>query len=107
MSAFANLKPGQSIRCTLTKAPRSAGAESTIARLMRNDPSAKRGLRRSQKLRAQNVNRYNRGNRWWISRETCGKIVRVVPGQDWTMTYVPHMLPDLQAVEQYLEVRPA
>jgi hypothetical protein len=107
MSALDTLKPGQLVRCTLTKAPRSAGSESTVARLMRNDPSAKKALRRSQKTRAQNVNRYNRGNRMWISRVRPGKVVRVVPGQDWTMTYRVDMLPDLKSVEAYLEIRPA
>lgn len=107
MSSLDSLKPGQSVRCTLTKMPRSAGGESTVARLMRNDASAKKALRRSQRSRAQNINRYNRGNRMWISRVRPGKVVRVAPGQDWVMTFTVDMLPDLRSVEQYLEIRPA
>lgn len=105
MSKFASLKAGQTVHCTLTKAPRSSGAESTIARLMRNDPDTKRGLRKGQTIRRQTMLVYNRGNRDWVSRKTCGKVVRVAPGQDWTMTFDLTMLPDLRSVEEYIDVR--
>jgi hypothetical protein len=105
MSKFDSFKAGQLLHCTLTKAPRSAGAESTIARLMRNDADSKRGLRKSQKIRRQTMLVYNRGNRDWTSRKTCGKVVHVAPGQDWTMAFDFSLLPDLKSVEEYLDVR--
>ena len=35
----ANLKPGQTIRCTITKAPRARAARKTVERLMWRDPA--------------------------------------------------------------------
>lgn len=105
MSKFDAFKAGQELHCTLTSKPRSAGAESTIARLMRQDPAAKKGLRSGQKIRRQTMLVYNRGNRDWTSRKTCGKVVRVAPGQDWTMSFNFNLLPDMKSVEQYIEVK--
>ena len=64
-----SFKSGQSIRCTLTKAPRNAGARKTLERLMRLQPSVVRGLRNSHRKRQQNLVVYNRGNRDWTKRE--------------------------------------
>ncbi|HYE03564.1 MAG TPA: hypothetical protein VD963_10060 [Phycisphaerales bacterium] len=101
------LKPGQTIRCTVTKVPRTDDAQQTIMRLMRRDPVVKRGLKKAQRRRGQELNVYNRGNRDWTSRERVGKIVRVAPGASWTMPYTLDVAPDLRAVDGWLEVAPA
>lgn len=101
------LKPGQSIVCTVVKAPKVEDREQTILRLMRKDSGIARGLRKAHRSRMQNLNVYNRGNRDWVSRATCGKIARCVKGASWKMTYTPDMASDFAAVKGYIEVKPA
>ncbi|MBX3359566.1 MAG: hypothetical protein KF745_14190 [Phycisphaeraceae bacterium] len=101
------LKTGQSIRCTITKAPRVVDREQTLLRLMRKDPAISRGLRKAQRTRRQDMVIYNRGNRDWVKRATCGKIARVTKGAQWTMTYTPDLASDFAAVKDYMEVQPA
>src|ERR1051326_4792576 len=74
------LKPGQTIRCTITAAPRTEAGIDTIERLMRQEPGIKRGLRRAQRRRRQDMIVYNRGNRDWYKRETCGRLVKAAKG---------------------------
>lgn len=101
------LKPGQDIQCTVVKAPRTDDRVQTIARLMRRDVKVKRGLRKAQRIRRQNMLVYNRGNRDWTSRKRVGKIVRVAAGETWTMPFTPDVAADLRSVEAYLSVKPA
>ncbi len=102
-----SLKPGQTVVCTITRAPVADAARATIARLMRLDPTVKRGLRRAQRRRRQNMIVYNRGNRDWYKREACGKIIRVESGATWTLDYTPDLAPDFRSVGKYLAVKPA
>lgn len=101
------LKAGQNIRCTIVKAPRTDDATQTILRLMRKDPKTARSLRRSQMLRRRNMIVYNRGNRDWYKRATCGKIAHVREGATWTFAYTLDHGRDMKGVEQYLKVEPA
>ena len=98
------LKPGQSITCTVKSLPRAIDARDTIARLMRRDPAAQKALRKGQRLRRQNMVIYNRGNRDWVKRARCSKIVQVAPGQSWSMTFTPDLARDFKAVESYLTI---
>lgn len=98
------LKAGQTIRCTITKAPRTPARIDTLERLMREDATVKRGLRRSQRRRRQNMVVYNRGNRDWYKREICGRIVRVEKGATWTMPYSVQLAPEFRSLEPYLKV---
>lgn len=97
-------KPGQNIRVTVTKAPRTASKIDTLERLMRLEPDVKRGLRKAQKKRRQNMVVYNRGNRDWYKREECGKQVRVTEGASWTMPFSYQLAPDLESVSGYVTV---
>lgn len=105
MSTIDSLKAGQSIECTVTSAPRADAASKTIARLMRKDPAKARGLRRGQTLRARRNHRYIRGNRVWYAREKAAKIVRVVEGEAWSMTFTFDIASDLKSVEKYLNIQ--
>jgi hypothetical protein len=100
-----SLKPGQKISLVLSSVPRAQNAKDTIARLMRRDPTAKRALRKAQRMRQQRLNVYNRGNRDWVSRENAAKVVIVKSGAAWTMTYTPDIGPDLKSVEKYLAIK--
>lgn len=101
------LTPGQKISCTLTSVPRAEGARKTIARLMRRDPVASKGLRRAQRVRRQTTIVYNRGNRDWVKRQLCSKHVHVVKGETWSMTYTPDLATEFAAVGKYIAIKAA
>ncbi|MFN0132470.1 MAG: hypothetical protein ACKVW3_08080 [Phycisphaerales bacterium] len=101
------LKPGQTIRCTITKLPRAEAGVDTIHGLMRQQPDVKRGLRKAQRRRRQNMVVYNRGNRDWYKREVCSKLIHPRQGVSWTMTYSLHVRPELASVEGFLKIEPA
>ena len=101
------LSPGQTIRCTIKKAPRAKAKGDTIARLMRQDPEISKGLRRAQAHRKRTANIYTRGGRDWYARARAGKNLRVATGESWTMTFVPHIANDLRSVEDLLTIENA
>jgi len=102
-----SLKPGQNIRCTITAAPRREATVDTLERMMRQDPDIRRGLRRAQRRRRQDMVVYNRGNRDWYQREICGKLVRPELGATWTMQYSHHIAPELKSLDGFLSIEPA
>jgi len=102
-----NLKPGQTIRCTIAKAPRAEAKADTIVRLMQQEPAIQRGLRRAQRRRRQDMVVYNRGNRDWYKRETCGRLVKATKGASWTMQYSHHIAPELRSLEGFVTIQPA
>lgn len=104
---LSDLKPGQTIRCTLTKEPRSRGATATVTRLMQMSPETARGLRKAQKQRRQGMIVYNRGNRDWYKRAKCGKQVRLEAGATWTIPFSVQIAPDLRSVESVVTVEAA
>jgi hypothetical protein len=102
-----NFKPGQQIRLTITAAPRTESGIDTLERLMRLEPSVKRGLRRAQRRRRQDMIVYNRGNRDWYKREKCAKIVEAKTGASWTISFSHNIAPDLASVASHVKVEPA
>jgi hypothetical protein len=104
---IAALKPGQTIKCTVTAAPRSHGATATVQRLMQMSPETRKGLKTAQRMRRQNMVVYNRGNRDWHKRAQCGTQVRVEAGATWSMPYSPQIAPDLRSVASVVSVEPA
>ena len=100
----ATFKPGQTIACTISKAPRSKGATTTIERLMRLDPENKKALRRAQRMRRQRMVVYNRGNRDWVSREQPARVVNIALGANWNMVYSHDMAGDLKSVASFVSV---
>lgn len=97
--------PGQVLTCVVERDPRSHGEETTLERLMRRDPEHKRALRRAQRMRAQRMNIYNRGNRDWVSREKPARVVRAVKGATWTMEFTPDIAKDLASVAGCLTIK--
>lgn len=91
--------PGTNLRCTVSALPRTADQQSTLERLMRRDPAAKRALRRAAVVRGQRLNVYIRGNREWTSRERPAKVVRVSKGATWSMFFTPDIARDLASIE--------
>lgn len=97
--------PGQVLTCVVQRDPRSHGEETTLERLMRRDPEHKRALRRAQRMRAQRLNVYIRGNRDWTSREKPARVVRAVKGATWTMEFTPDIANDLASVADCLSIK--
>ena len=101
------LTAGDSVRCTIAKAPQKAAATKTIERLMRLDPAHKKALNHAQKIRDQRKNVYVRGNRWWTSREKAARVVRCETGSTWTLPFTFQIKPDLASVSDYLTIEKA
>lgn len=99
-----NAKPGDTIRLTLTAVPRSEKGRKTVARLMRLDADNKRALRRAQHRRVTDLVVRSRGGRPWEVRRSVSKVVRVVAGAEWSVSYSPAIVPDIRSVEKYLKV---
>ena len=102
-----NFKPGQQIRLTITSAPRNEAGVDTLERLMRLEPGVKRGLRKAQRRRRQDMVVYNRGNRDWYQREKCARIAKAREGASWTMPFSHQLAPELASVASYVKVEPA
>ena len=102
-----DFKPGQNIRLTITAAPRNEAGVDTLERLMRQEPSVKRGLRKAQRRRRQDMVVYNRGNRDWYKREKCARIARAEKGATWTMAYSHQLAPELASIASYVKIEAA
>lgn len=100
-------KPGQSIRCTVVKDPRTESAKKTLLRLMRQDPKVSKGLKKAQEERVRTLLIVSRGKRPWEVRETSSKIARAVKGASWTMKYFPQIGPDVASVSEYIKIEAA
>lgn len=100
-------KAGQNVRLTVVKAPRAQGCVTTIERLLRLDPIVQRGLRKARSKRKQTQFWFNRGNRDWLKRQTCGKIVKCAAGSTATFPYAVNLAPDIQSVAKYLKIEAA
>lgn len=102
-----NVKPGQTIRCTVTRDVNRDADAKTICRLMRQDPDVKRRLKQTQEHRMRTLVVRSRGKRPWAVRQKATKAVKAAKGETWEMTYIPHLHDDILAVEKYLDVTPA
>ncbi len=100
-----SFKPGATITCSVTKAPRTPDMAATIARLMRLDPANKKALRRAQRMRRQRVIIYNRGNRDWTKREKTAKVVHVAVGEKWSMPWTNDKAADLAYVAAFIDAK--
>lgn len=98
------LKPGQTVKITVAKAPRTVDDTQTVLRLMRLDPDIKRALKKGSRIRMQNLLVRNRGGRPWEVREKSALIARAEKGETWSLTFFPQIAPDLQKVAKFLSV---
>ena len=99
------MKPGQTLQCTITRSPRAEGSRKTIARLMRQDPTIKKALKRAQERRMKNLYVRSRGKRPWEVRRPAARYAIVEPGATWTMRWIPQLQNDLASVSEFVEVK--
>lgn len=102
------LAPNKSFTFEIKKSPVAASKKKTLQRLMQMQPEVSRGLRKLSDRRKKFDNRdTNRGGRIWVDRAKASKLVRIEPGQTFTLRVTPQILPDIKSVEKYLEAKPA
>jgi len=100
------IESGKNYTFTIARVPRAQGARKTIQRLMRMRPDIQSGLKKLSRRRRQGGNDiHQRGGRMWTSRIRATKLAVVLPGESFTLHVTPQLLPDLQSVEKYLEVK--
>lgn len=104
---FEDFKPGNTIRVTITRSPRSEADIKTMRRLMRMPTEMERARKVSKKRREAETVRHPRGGRIWAQRPSAAKLVRPEAGQTWEMPYRPQILPDLASVSRFVKVEKA
>ena len=102
-----NISPGQTIRCTVTRDVNREDDAQTIVRLMRQDPDIKRRLKKAQEHRMRTLIVRSRGKRPWAVRKKASKGALATEGSSWTMTYIPQLQNDINAVSDYLKIESA
>lgn len=102
------IAPQNTVTFTVTKAPARTAEQKTIRRLMRMQPHIQRGLDKLARRRRQQDNVTTvRAGRPWTNRARTTKLTRVAPGESFTLTITPQIIPDLKSVEKFLQAKKA
>ena len=90
----------------ITAVPKRIAQQKTIRRLMRLEPKIQKGLKALQKRRRQHDNlTYIRAGCPWTDRARATKLTRVETGETFTVRVTPHIVPDLNSVGQFLQLK--
>jgi hypothetical protein len=91
---------------TIKSVPPTKGGFRTVERLMRLERGSQRTLKKLQKTRVNELNeRRPRAGRMWLVRARCTRLVRVAPGQSFTIQVTPQLAKDLASVADYLDFK--
>jgi hypothetical protein len=91
---------------TIKSVPPTNGGFRTVERLMRLERGSQRMLKKLQKTRVNELNeRRPRAGRMWLVRARCTRLVRVAPGQSFTIQVTPQLAKDLASVADYLDFK--
>jgi hypothetical protein len=91
---------------TIKSVPPTNGGFRTVERLMRLERGSQRALKKLQKTRVNELNeRRPRAGRMWLVRARCTRLVRVAPGQSFTIQVTPQLAKDLASVAEYLDFK--
>jgi hypothetical protein len=102
------IAPTKKVTFTIKKSPRRVADVKTIQRLMLMQRSIQNGLRKLSKRRKRHDNYTSpRAGRMWMTRMPTTKIARVEKGATFTLTITAQLMPDIKAVEKYLDAKPA
>ena len=100
------IAPQKTVTFTVTKVPKRLAQRKTIERLIKMQPDIQRGLRKRARRRRQHDNIATiRAGRKWIHRVRATRMARVEPGETFTLTLTPQIIPDVRSVERFLEAR--
>jgi hypothetical protein len=102
------IAPSKKVTFTLNATPHRPADLKTIQRLMRMQRTIQKGLQRISKRRRRedNVTRQRAGG-MWTSRVKMSKLTRVEKGESFTLTITPQIMPDIKAVEKFLDAKAA
>jgi hypothetical protein len=102
------IAPLNTVTFTITKTPQREADRKTIRRLMRMQPQIQLGLKKLARRRRQHdIRPTQRAGRVWLVRPTTTKLTRVAPGESFTITVTPQIIPDIRAVEKFLDAKKA
>jgi hypothetical protein len=102
------IAPSKKVTFTLKSTPSRPADLKTIQRLMRMQRHIQKGLSRLSKRRRREDNYYSpRAGRLWLTRAKMTKLTRVEKGETFTLTVTPQIMPDIKAVQRYLDAKPA
>jgi hypothetical protein len=102
------IAPSKTVTFTVTRTPARIADQKTIQRLMRMQRPIQQGLRKLSRRRRREANMMGqRAGRLWLSRVPATKLVRPERGESFTLTLTPQIMRDVQAVEKYLDAKPA
>jgi len=102
------ITPGETFTFTVKTTPKRTAEIKTIRRLMRMQPEVQRGLSKLSTHRRRHVNEtVIRAGVEWVIRPRTTKLTHVAPGATFTLRVIPHILPDIASVREYLDVSPA
>lgn len=100
------LAPSKTITFTVKKAPVRPADRKTIQRLMRMQPRIQTALEKLSRVRRQSRNhRRQRAGRMWMVRVPMTKVTKVAKGEMFTLRVTPQIMPDIQAVAKYLDMK--
>jgi hypothetical protein len=102
------LAPSKTITFTVNKTPVRPADFKTIQRLMRLQPRVQSALEKLSRIRRQKRNhRRQRAGRMWMVRVPMTRVTRVEKGESFTLRVTPQLMPDIQAVAKYLDMKAA
>ena len=99
------IAPLETLTLTVKKVPTRPAQRKTIERLMKLQPDLQRSLRKIARRRRIHDNIVGiRAGRKWIQRVRATRVAKVEPGESFTLTLTPQIIPDLRSVEKFLKV---
>lgn len=100
-----DVQPGQSIRVKITGCPKAEAQRKTLVQLCEQDKAVQAERRRLKKARP--VKWQRRAGRPWGGRSPRIDVVRLDPGETYTLFGSVEVLRKLKSVEKFIEVAPA
>ena len=102
------IAPKKNVTFTVTAVPKRTAELKTIQRLMRMQPDIQRGLKKLARRRQLHDNKIiSHAGRDWVQRVRATKLTYVRPGETFTLTITPQIIPDIKSVERYLKAKAA
>ena len=102
------LAHSKTITFTVKKEPHRPADRKTIERLMRMQRPIQQALSKLCKVRRRERHfRRQRAGRMWMVRYPMTRVTRVEKGQSFTIHVTPQIMPDIQAVAKYLDMKAA
>lgn len=101
-----SISPLDTVTFIVTRTPPRVADRKTLQRLMRMQTGVQRGLQKLARRRRQQDNVVtSRGGRPWVNRAKTTKLTNVEPGETFTLTVTPQIIPDIKSVQAFLKAK--